>query len=263
MEQKLYAICLVKNEDDIIEETLQYASRFCDKILVIDNMSDDMTWEKIIKLSAVNDRIVPFARVNEKYRNSLRSYAYNFYCEKLSYKDWWLILDSDEFLDDDPRQIIEAANLEKADLIAVWQVEFHLTAKDFNIHDDSHVSIFRRKYYSITWKEVRLFRNQPHARWEPGMNERRPPGLKRLYSNTPFNRHYRYRNPEQIQKRLNTRIGNASYRKLPSKDWKRYVHHRWYLAYHECGEKWKFKWFWLIYYHIRMRTLKLRLRMGF
>jgi hypothetical protein len=36
-EAKLNAICMVKDEDDIIEQTLAHAVRYCDKIYVLDN----------------------------------------------------------------------------------------------------------------------------------------------------------------------------------------------------------------------------------
>ena len=42
---KIHAICVVKNEVDIIEACLRSAEQWADRIIVYDNKSDDGTWE--------------------------------------------------------------------------------------------------------------------------------------------------------------------------------------------------------------------------
>jgi glycosyltransferase involved in cell wall biosynthesis len=73
---KLYAICLVKNEDDVIVQSLKHAATFCEKIFVLDNGSTDRTWELVRSLSQVNPRVVPFGQTLEPFRLSLRSLVY-------------------------------------------------------------------------------------------------------------------------------------------------------------------------------------------
>lgn len=48
---KIHSICLVKNESDIIAQTLKAAVNWSDFIYVYDNGSTDGTWEKVISLS--------------------------------------------------------------------------------------------------------------------------------------------------------------------------------------------------------------------
>ena len=54
---KLNAICIIKNEADIILETLNNALRFCDTIYVFDNGSTDGSWELICEKALNNKRI--------------------------------------------------------------------------------------------------------------------------------------------------------------------------------------------------------------
>jgi glycosyltransferase involved in cell wall biosynthesis len=55
---KLNAICIIKNEVDIILETLNNALRFCDNIYVFDNGSTDGSWELICSKAAKDSRVV-------------------------------------------------------------------------------------------------------------------------------------------------------------------------------------------------------------
>ena len=52
---KIHAICVVKNEVDIIEACLRSAEQWADRIIVYDNKSDDGTWEGDIVKSCVSE----------------------------------------------------------------------------------------------------------------------------------------------------------------------------------------------------------------
>lgn len=45
---KIVGICLIKNEDYYIEQVLKNIMDFCDKIIVLDNMSEDNTYSEPI-----------------------------------------------------------------------------------------------------------------------------------------------------------------------------------------------------------------------
>ena len=44
---KIHGLCLVKNEADVLQETLLSALHWCDHIYVFDNGSNDGTWELV------------------------------------------------------------------------------------------------------------------------------------------------------------------------------------------------------------------------
>ncbi len=58
---KICAICLVKNEDDIIPQTLVHATQYGDQVFAIDNGSMEQTWDVVRALARTESRIVPFA----------------------------------------------------------------------------------------------------------------------------------------------------------------------------------------------------------
>ncbi len=161
----LNGICLVKNEEDIIAQSLAHAARYCDRIFVIDNGSTDATWEIVHELHRQNAAIVPFRQIHEPYNRKIRSIVYNEIHADLNEDDWWLSLDADDFLDGDPQPVIRQAMAEGADLIRSWQVQFYFTEIDKRLwengQEDRRRHVFdRRRYYLINWRKKRLFRNK-------------------------------------------------------------------------------------------------------
>jgi glycosyltransferase involved in cell wall biosynthesis len=228
---KLYAICLVKNEDDIISQALIHAIKFCDKVIVADNGSTDETWSIIQTIAKeYPEKILPFGQLKVPFRNGLRSLIYNEFNYTLTDEDWWLRLDGDEFLVEDPRPIIKKALNEKSDFIKAWQAQFYFTEVDHQAwlagKDNRNLPIFeRRRFYCIDWREYRLFRNQPNLPWDEHLSAHWPNNLNKACSQLIYNRHYQYRDPEQIQKRLDTRRGvnkntpERAFKHVLSQDW--------------------------------------------
>ena len=243
---KIYAICLTKNEDDVIAQSLIFATRYCDKIFVIDNGSTDDTWDVVTKLAKQYPKIIPFSQTFERFENGLRWSAYEAHHQELSDDDWWMILDSDEFLAEDPRPVIENAMTAGASIISAWQIQFYYTEKDYEEwvagRDDRDRPIYeRRRYYCIDHQEPRLFRNQSSGSWETAALSRTlgmPPWLRKQESDGSwrtclptragkiarrriFNRHYQYRDPTQIEKRLKLRYGHPAFSaQVESVDWR-------------------------------------------
>jgi len=252
---KLYAICLVKDEDDIVAQTLTYATRYCDKIFVLDNGSSDRTWEIAKHLSAQYPRIVPFEQTYLPYNDALRARVYNQVHRELGDDDWWMILDSDEFMAENPKELIEAAKRDSADIIRSWQIQFYFTEKDLAEyeagHDSRDKSIFeRRRYYLINWQEPRLFRNQTGPSWDVAINNGVPNGLNRVWRRRILNRHYQFRDPEQIEKRLRLRFGHPSFRAhVTSPEWRTAVRDSRKLNYRQDGEPWRFSPSGIAYYY--------------
>jgi glycosyltransferase involved in cell wall biosynthesis len=262
--RRLYAICVVKDEDDIIAQTLTHAVRYCDKVYVLDNGSSDQTWQIVQSLQKRYNSIIPFGQTSEPWRDGLRSLVYNELHYSLSKEDWWLILDSDEFLAEDPRPLIERAMHQNADVIVAWQIQFYYTEIDYQAHlegkDSRSLPIFdRRRHYLINWQESRLFRNQTDKRWDARISEKVPNGLRRVCRQRILNRHYQFRDPEQIQKRLNLRFGNPYFRAhVKSNTWHDVIRPSRKLNFYENGDPWRFRPSGLIYHYRRQRIPQIR-----
>ena len=249
---KIYAICLVKNEDDVITQSLNHAATYCEKIFVLDNGSTDRTWEIVRSLSQVNPRIVPFAQTLEPFRRSLRSIVYYEVGAELSEDDWWLILDGDEFLAEDPQPIIRQAVREGADLIRAWQISFGFTEEDLRAWEEGRDSrdkpiVERRRYYRIDWQEKRLFPNRRDLSWGRTIV---PASLNKTCTRRILNRHYPLRDPEQIEKRLLARFGHPTcFHHVTSPDWRHVIQDSRRLVFCRDGDPWRFTLSGLAHYH--------------
>jgi glycosyltransferase involved in cell wall biosynthesis len=213
---RIHAICLVKNEGDVIAQTLQFASKFCHKIYVFDTGSIDDSWEQVEK--SKSDVVVPFRHEAIAFHDGLRAEVFNAVRDRFETGDWLYILDADEFLAVDPRKAIQIAEREGAQQINTTQYNFHFTDVDWQNYQAGLESralpiTERRRYYRFTNIEQRLFRITPDLKWieQPDAanphGHMKPRGLRKLKkcSYRLPNCHYQYRDPEQIKLRLQTR----------------------------------------------------------
>jgi glycosyltransferase involved in cell wall biosynthesis len=242
---KLYAICQVKDEEDVIGQSLAYATQYCDRIFVVDNCSIDGTWDVVQSVSREHTSVVPLWRTPESYDDVRRWLVYNEFRSELSDHDWWLVLDADEFLAEDPRPIIHEAARENADLICAWQIHFYFTDVDYESwlrgKDDRAEPVYRRRrYYEINWQETRLYRNRRDRPWDPSKNKSFPDGFRKACKRRILNRHYQFRDPPQIEKRLAVRFGNPEFPHVKSMDWRSVVVPSRGLTYYRDGDPWQF-----------------------
>lgn len=229
---RLYAVMIAKNEADIIGQSLRHGLEHCDKIVVMDNMSTDGTWEIVEDMARRHPgRIVAHGRLEQRFHDSLRSIGYNAYHRELGDRDWWLRFDADEFLNEHPRPLLELATRERADFIRANQMEFALTDLDIAAierGEDSRTQPIetRRRHYRVSWREFRFFRNDPAVVWNPQQGRQFPQNLSkaRVCSRAIFNRHYAHRDIEQIKTRIAARRGSPSFTHVTDADWRAYTH---------------------------------------
>jgi glycosyltransferase involved in cell wall biosynthesis len=240
---RIHAICLVKNEGDIIAQTLQFASTFCHKIYVFDTGSSDDSWEQVETVAS--NIVIPFRHEAVTFYDGLRAQVFNAIRDRIEIGDWLYILDADEFLANDPRKAIQIAEREGAQQINTLQYNFHFTDVDWEQYqkglDSRTLPIAqRRHYYCFTNLEQRFFRIDENTIWPEHMDADNPHGYMRPQGTKKFkkcsyrlpNCHYQYRDPEQIQFRLTTRLEARKanpeifihYQPLDTNlDWKQYI----------------------------------------
>ena len=229
---RIYGLMIVKNEADIVGQCLGNALGHCDKIIVMDNMSSDGTWETVLDLAASHPgRIIAHCRIDRPFHDSLRAIGYNAFHRELASDDWWLRLDADEFLNEPLGPVLAAAAAETADFIRANQMEFALTDHDIALIEqgrDARTQPIeqRRRHYRVTWREFRLFRNDPAVAWDIAMSPQFPQTLSkaRICSRAIFNRHYAHRDIEQLKSRIAVRRGSGSFTHVTGQDWRAYTH---------------------------------------
>lgn len=205
---RIFGNCLVKNEADMIIETLTAAVRWCDRIFVFDNGSTDGTWEKVLTFAEREPRVVPFRSAAVPYRDSLRMDTFNAFRHEAQEGDWWCKLDADEIYYDDPRAFLAAVPRRHH---VVWGVNFQFYFTDLDAarweknpqayppHAPAQEAL---RYYRCDYAEVRFFRHRPRLVWDQGSAPRH---LGVVHPRRIRFQHYQYRSPAQIDLRLKTR----------------------------------------------------------
>ena len=226
----IFGICLVKNEADIIKETLVSASRWCDKIFVYDNGSDDNTWEIVNSMAKDITTIVPFLSRNKPFSEALRSEVFNHYRNQSEDGDWWCRLDADEIYIDNPRKFLET-QCHNCHVVWAIHLQYYFTDIDLmNIENDRNYlnqNIANRlKYYIANASEPRFFKYRQRLQWEYGAWPRH---LGLVCPQRLRIRHYQYRSPQQIQKRIETRkqarnMGFEGFAHADYDNWKKLIH---------------------------------------
>ncbi|HYG01137.1 MAG TPA: glycosyltransferase family 2 protein [Chryseosolibacter sp.] len=205
---KLYAICVIKNEADIICFTIGEALKWADKIIVYDNGSDDGTWEAVNK---INDaRVVAYKHDNRPYSDGLRADIFNNFKHEMTDDDWWVIVDGDEVFEENPRDFIlkhpgyfHHINGKKVDfsfnLSQVDELEFK---GEFAL--DKHLFTY---YTPEAWSEPRLIKHRRRLKWEVKKIWPSPMGI--VCPDAILIRHFPLRSKQQIMRRWETRHGNT------------------------------------------------------
>lgn len=227
---KIYSLLVVKNEGDIIVSSLKSAVRWSDKIIVIDNGSDDDTWEKVKQLSVVYPQIIPFLRYEGTFHIGLRARAFHAFKKEMSSRDWWCVrLDADEFYEDNVREFLSnvpccygAIKKESTDYI--------LTKEDIenNIFEGDFEKDRQLITHSIPVKrrERRFIRHNRLLQWSEKWRYPHPMGS--TYDKFIGVAHYQYRSPQQMERRFLTRQkakkdGCGSFSHENGADWRDYL----------------------------------------
>lgn len=207
---KLFGVCFVKNEDDIIADSVTHAAQVCDKVFVIDNASTDRSWEIVNGLHL--DNVVPVCSKDFVYRDHLYLSFMKTKKEELGVDNWWYIFGADEFIAEDPLPVIMQAEEEGADCIAVERINFLITKDEVrDAVQSGRLETWRdRKYYVLYDSgEVRFCKNTRFADY--GICDNVPFGLMKECSRRLLMKHYPYRSLSQLKKRVYTRYGNPEF----------------------------------------------------
>lgn len=226
---KLWAVCVCRNEADIIVETLLHASRFCDEIFVYDMGSDDGTVERVREIE--DGKIKLFDSVRLAFHDGRHADVWrSLWRERpmaFSPQDWYMVLDADEHLVRDPRPILFSKEYEHFNLQRTWQINHYYTRGDHErwLRGDRRPAAERLRWFRLNNVSPRFFRCLPHASWSNEPSQTYPFG--RIVPNAcryegphiMLNRHFQYRSPDQIRKRFETRRANETIQGIFAPQW--------------------------------------------
>jgi len=202
---RIHGLCVVKNELDVIEQSLQAAAKWCDRIYVLDNGSTDGTWEKVLQLADKLPAVIPYKQDVRPFSDSIRRQILRHYHSEGRSGDWWCVLDADEFCIDDPRQFLRSVP-RRYKIVWMEGYNYLFTDKDLaacQVDPNAYnlIPIQRRLRYfrPSEYSEPRFFRHSLGLRGLPSHDD---------YAVYPCRiriKHFAYRSPGQIQLRIETR----------------------------------------------------------
>ena len=205
---RIFALCLARDEADVITQTLTAAATWSDAVYVFDNGSEDGTWEAVLDLAATDSRIVPDRRDSTPYSPNLRRVLFEAHRANATDGDWWCVLDADEFYIDDPRAFL-AHVPRRFDEVWAASFEYYFTEKDVarytrdpTLYGDDVPVEQKLRYYLNNWSEPRFFRYARGLVWAKGAW---PVRLGPAYPRRIRLKHFQYRSPAQIEKRIRIR----------------------------------------------------------
>lgn len=223
----IVAQMLVRNEADVIEETVHEIFRWVDTLVVLDGASTDGTTEKLNALTRAlagsgktldcTSRPDPGGRFADHYRNELLRLTAPFE------PDWVISVDADEIYDQhstSPIQAIMAAEKVGANVVRSWVPEFWLTFDDLRrgaLHEDESVSVQeRRAWYSWGHTGIFIWKWHPDHYYPADTPKRTPetPGMnhrewQRIGPIFPVCKHYPIRGLRQGMVRMEERLSRG------------------------------------------------------
>jgi hypothetical protein len=204
---KIFSICCVRDENDIVRETLEAALGWNDRIFVFDNGSVDGTWETVQDIARKNTKIEIVGRDDRTFTDELRGEIFESCRSLASPGDWWCRLDSDEIYIDDPVRFLTDIP-DKYGFVFSASFDFYFTDLDLQTYQQNPSEWLakpvqdRLKFYQNHWSEPRFVRHRNDLHWAgliwPDNRGRTFPSRIRL-------KHFPYRSPAQISRRLEIR----------------------------------------------------------
>lgn len=209
--KRIVGIMTVRNEEDIVAQCLEYACKFHEVILIADCGSDDKTVHIVKSMANKMPQIIFLGEVGTKHSRQIKRHIWFKFRKEFSHEIWWSVVDADEFLDGDPQSVVDAADCEFSDHIFSKTANFYFTELDAenwrmgkeSIADRIKPIEERRRFYRMHTSQIRMFRNLPWLRWNEDVHH--PTFLAKSATERLVYRHYQYRDPLQIEKRIQTR----------------------------------------------------------
>lgn len=240
-EPVVHAISVVRNEADILRLCLEHASRFCQNIWVLDNDSNDGTWDILLRAADELGPVQAFERRASPYfGRGLHAHVFHSVAAAIEEGEWVMILDADEFQERDPRPGLAEAEAMGCGTIQCLQAQFFVTRADLSaewfLREEGEVRGLHElpTRYRIDWIETRFFRYRRGLEWpafeEDGVTphtQALPTGLAPACGVRLLNRHYQYRS--RVQMEMRTRLRSAqfghlgTFRHWSDPDWRTYV----------------------------------------
>lgn len=210
---KFHGLMVVRDEADILPETISHLLQWIDGLYVLDLGSTDSSWQLLQDLASKDPRIFLYGSKPFIFHDSLRSMLFDAYRHHFKNGDWILRTDADEFYHDPPPDFIRRHLRAGETCVHLLWYYFRLTSLEVDSYQTGQIEIERdrqrpiaerRRFYKIPdYAEPRMFQYRTTMQWPEN-------------ASFPFNagyvarkripiRHYPHRDPRQMARRYQLR----------------------------------------------------------
>lgn len=207
---KFHVLLPVRDEADLIRESLITMLRWADLVHVFDTGSIDDTWDIVTELARQDPRILPIGSEPVYFSEQrVRGYIFDRARRHMVTGDWVVRADVDEFHHISPPDFVRG--FLKPHETNVWHLyyDFCLTESearkceeqgDHGERDRTQSIVEQRRHYKIgTYTDQRMFRYRNTMQWTPDSSQPRNCGYLAV-QRIPI-RHYPHRDPAQLHRR--------------------------------------------------------------
>lgn len=219
MRGKNIGLLFIKDEEDVLKEVMDNNAQYFEEILVLDGSETDACIRildnypniKFYGTDEGNGQSGYKREIKDHFRQVLLNKARELY----GTGNWITLLHGDEIFNDNPNHVIEEAESQNADCIRWHALQYfpHRSNMDAYFHDPQwkeKTVTEKFKHHCKGFFEDRQFFDDGTISY-PGEegNPVRPKGLKGVFPHFPGEiwpsyRHYTYRSPEQLTRRIQT-----------------------------------------------------------
>lgn len=206
---RFHCLMLVRDEGDVIAQTLAGLLTWTDTIWIFDTGSTDNTWEIVQEMAAKDKRIHAIKRQPLVFSDTFRGYLFDTARKQMDPGDWVLRVDGDEFYHIAPPDFVRTRVRPHETAVHLQWYYFRLTQTEADNYINGTVSIEedrkrpiedRRRFYKISsYAEPRMFKYRKTMQWSNELYGAHNSGLV-ARERIPI-RHYPHRDPLQMSRR--------------------------------------------------------------
>jgi glycosyltransferase involved in cell wall biosynthesis len=208
-----HALLPVRDEADVIGQSLHRALLWADAIYVFDTGSTDNTWEIVQDVAVRHERVIPLRKEPVYFSDTrLRSHIFHITRHQMREGDWFLRVDADEIHHISPPEFVKQ-HMRKHETLAYHQYyDFRLTESELKAWERGEETLAdrarpiedRRRHYTVsTYSEPRLCRYRSTMQWPETVSFPHNAGFV-ARERLPI-RHYPHRDPVQLDRRCRLR----------------------------------------------------------